>query len=131
MTNTSFLYNSSPFILLIGFSIVIYLLFLILSSKKLISNKSIRHTAKKIKKYRLKFGLFNDIIWFVYIYAMFMSVLQFTQASVQDTWNTINIVFATLVFVFLMIYTVFLIYLGNKYKDPTKKLPTKWSFLRQ
>lgn len=60
-----------------------------------------------------------------------MSVLQFTQASVSDTWNTINIVFAVLVFIFLIAYTVFMIYLGNKYKDPQKKLPTKWSFLRQ
>lgn len=57
-------------------------------------------------------------------------MLQFGQASVKSTWDTINIVFAAFVFVILLVYTFLMIYLGNKYKDPAKKLPTKWQFLR-
>jgi amino acid transporter len=78
----------------------------------------------------LKYGILNDAIWFVYLYAMFMAMLQFTQASVSTTWDTINIVAAAIVFVFLLIYTGLMIYLGNKYKDPTKKHPTRWAFLK-
>lgn len=130
LSNSSFLYNVSPFIVIIGFAVVVYLLFMILSSKKILSNKTIRQGAKKIKKYRLKYGIINDAIWFVYLYAIFMAMLQFGQVSVKTTWDIINIVFAAIVFVLLLVYTVFMIYLGNKYKDPSTKLPTKWSFLR-
>jgi NhaP-type Na+/H+ or K+/H+ antiporter len=106
------------------------LLFSILSSKKLISNKSIRHFAKKVKKYRLKYGIFNDTIWFVYLYAVFMALLQFTQASFTNSWDTVNMVVAVFIFIFMMVYTVLMIYLGNKFKDPKIKVPTKWEFFR-
>lgn len=88
-----------------------------------------RQTCKKIKKYRMKYGILNDGIWFVYLYAMFMAMLQFGQASVKTTWDTVNIVFAVIIFVLLLVYTVFMLYIGNKYKDPTKKIPKKWAFL--
>lgn len=78
----------------------------------------------------MKYGILNDAIWFVYTYAVFMAMLQFGQASTKTTWDTVNIVFAAIVFVSLVVYTVLMIYLGNKYKDPAKKLPTKWQFLR-
>jgi hypothetical protein len=107
-----------------------YAIFSILSSKKILSNKKVRQVAKKIKKYRLKYGILNDAIWFVYLYAVFMAMLQFSQASTKSTWDIINIVFASIVFVLLLGYTFFMIYLGNKYKDPEKKVPTKWSFLK-
>lgn len=96
----------------------------------MISNKPVRHFAKKVKKYRLKYGILNDAVWFVYIYAIFMAMLQFTQASVSTTWDAINIVFAGIVFVLLIAYSIFMIYLGNKYKNPGTKLPTKWAFFR-
>lgn len=78
----------------------------------------------------MKYSILNDAIWFTYLYALFMAMTQFKQASTTTIWDTINIVFSAIVFVFLIIYTIFIFYLGNKYKDPTKKLPTKWSFLR-
>lgn len=124
------MYNVSPFIVIIGFAVFVYLLFMVLSSKKIVSNKVVRQAAKKIKKYRLKYGIINDAIWFVYIYALFMAMMQFGQVSTSSTWDIINIVFAAIVFILLLVYTVFMIYLGNKYKDPNTKLPTKWSFLR-
>lgn len=78
----------------------------------------------------MKYGILNDGVWFVYCYGIFMAMLQFGQASTRSTWDTVNIVFAAIVFVVLIAYTCLMIYLGNKYKDPTKKLPTKWAFLR-
>jgi uncharacterized BrkB/YihY/UPF0761 family membrane protein len=124
------LYNASPFIAIVGFVGIIYFLFFVLSSKKIISNKRVRQVSKKIRKYRLKYGILNDAIWFVYIYAIFMAMLQFGQASTKTTWDTINVVFSAFVFSVLLVYTGLMIFLGNKYKDPAKKLPTKWEFLR-
>lgn len=124
------MHNCSPFIVVVGFALAAYILFLILSSKKLISTKALRQGAKKIKKYRLKYGIFNDAFWFVYSYAIFMAMLQFTQASLQTTWDTINIVASALVFVVLNVYVVYISYISYKFRDPAKKIPTKWSFLR-
>lgn len=113
-----------------SFCIIVYVLFSILSSKKLGINKAVRQTAKKIKKHRIRYSLLNDGIWFTYLYAMFMAMLQFKQASTATIWDTINIVLACIVFVLLVGYTGGIFYLGNKYKEPSKKMPSKWAFLR-
>ena len=57
-------------------------------------------------------------MWFTYLYAMFMALYQFRQASVATNWDIFNIVFAGVVALLYLIYTIFIIYLGNKYKDP-------------
>jgi uncharacterized BrkB/YihY/UPF0761 family membrane protein len=102
----------------LGFALVVYFLFKALSSRKILANKAVRHFAKKVRKYRLKYSLLNDAVWFIYIYAMFMAMLQFGQASTQTGWDTANIVSAVVVFLFLLCYAVGIIYLGNKYKKP-------------
>ena len=130
LENTSFLHNCSPFIVLIGFCLILYLIISILAYKGCIKNKTIRHGAKKIKKYRLRFMIFNDAIWFTYLYTFFIAVYQFRQASLETNWDIFNIVFASFVALLYFIYTIFIIYLGNKYKNPETKLPKKWSFLK-
>ena len=62
--------------------------------------------------------IFNDAIWFTYLYAMFIAVLQFRQASLATNWDIFNIVFASFVALFYFSYTIFILYLGKKYKDP-------------
>lgn len=113
-----------------GLVLVLYLIFSILASKGCVSNKGVRHTAKKVKKYRLRYMIFNDAIWLTYLYAMFFALYQFTQASFERNWDIFNIVFAGIVALFFLIYTIFIIYIGNKYKDPDTKLPRKYSFLK-
>lgn len=101
-----------------GFAIIVYVLFKALSSRKILANKAVRQFSKKIRKYRLKYSLLNDAIWFVYIYAMFMAMLQFGQASFKSGWDIANIVSAVAIFIFLLGYTVAIMYLGNKFKKP-------------
>lgn len=128
MTNTSFLNNSTPFIIVFAFIVFVYLLCFILSRKSCVKNKNVRHTAQKIRKYRMKYMIFNDAFWFTYLFSFFMSVLQFTQASFEGTWNLVNFVFAAVVFLAFSIYTILMIYLSYKYKD--KNPPKKFAFLK-
>lgn len=118
LDNSSFLFNCSPFIVVMGFAVIVYVLFKALSSRKILANKAVRQFSKKIRKYRLKYSLLNDAIWFVYIYAMFMAMLQFGQASFKSGWDIANIVSAVAIFIFLLGYTVAIMYLGNKFKKP-------------
>lgn len=130
LNNASFLFNCSPFIVVLAFAVVVYTVFKILSNRKILANKTVRHLAKKIRKYRLKYSLLNDAVWFIYLYAMFMAMLQFGQASVKTSYDTANIVIAVFVFIFLLAYTVGIVYLGNKFKDPLVKIPRKWNFFK-
>ena len=130
LPNSSFLHNCSPFIILLGFCIVLYSIVAFLSYKGCISNKTLRHGAKRIKKYRLRYTLWNDFVWLTYLYAVFMALFQFKQAKFTTNWDIFNIVFAGVVFVMYLIYTVFIIYIAKKYKNLSDKIPKRWSFLR-
>ena len=74
--------------------------------------------------------IFNDAIWFTYLYTMFIAAFQFKQASFKTNWDIFNVVFAAFVTLFYLSYTIFILYLGNRHKNPEKKIPKKWSFLR-
>ena len=127
-TNTSFLYNCSPFIVIFGFVIVVYFIFFVLSRKVSCLNKTLRKTAHRIRKYRLRYMIINDAFWFTYLFTVFMALLQFTQASFSSTWDIVNIAFASIVFLFFLVYTVFIMYLGNKFKN--SQPPKKYIFLK-
>lgn len=74
--------------------------------------------------------IFNDAFWFTYLYTMFMALYQFRQASIATNWDIFNIVFASLVALLYLVYTIFIIYLGSKYKNPETKVPKKWAFIK-
>jgi len=106
------------------------LLFKALSNRKILANKAVRQLAKRARKYRLKYSLLNDAVWFVYVYAMFMCMLQFTQAKTSSVWHIANIAAAGVIFAFLFGYTLAIMYLGNKFKNPSTKIPRKWNFFK-
>lgn len=110
-----------------------YLIFSILKNKKLVSNKRVRRVAKSIHKHRLKYMIFHDAFWVTYLYATFMALLQFSQASTKTAWDSVNILLAAAVLILNVAFMVVMIYLGNKYKNHSKegkKIPTKLSFLK-
>ena len=117
LPNTSFLYNCSPFIFIFGFAIIVYAIFSVLKSKKLISSKRIRGIAKSIRRYRLKYMIFHDAFWVTFLYITFMALLQIRQASLSSLWDSVNIVLAIIVAILYLLFTISMIYLGNKYKN--------------
>lgn len=76
----SFFANFSPLIFIWAIVGTIYVVFKILTNKKLIKNKHLRKFAKRVKKYRLRFDIIHDAFWITYIYAMFFSAYQFKKA---------------------------------------------------
>ncbi len=74
--------------------------------------------------------IFNDACWLMYLYAVFFAMLQFRQVKFDTGMDIFNFIFALVVFLFFVVFTFIMIYLGNKYKDPKVKLPRKLSFLK-
>jgi hypothetical protein len=114
-SDVSFLSNS-PIIVVVIAVAVIYLIVAILSSKRLISNKHIRKLCKRIRKYRVKYGLVYDACWAVYPYAVFISLLQFKMGGFGSTMLTLNIALSALTFVILNVVVAYLLYLAYKYR---------------
>lgn len=115
-TNDISYLSNSPIIIIILILMLVYLLVSILSYKKLISNKHIRKLFKRIKKYRVKYALVHDIIWAVYPYAIFISLLQFKMGKFGETMATMNIALSALTFFILNAAVIFFVYLAYKYK---------------
>ena len=79
-SDVSFLANS-PVVLVFSFVALVYLVTSFLSSKKFITNKSVRKLFKKIRKYRMRYGIIHDAFWVCYLYAVFISLLQFKMGN--------------------------------------------------
>lgn len=112
----SFLANSAPLIfvwLIAGF---IYLLFTILSNKRISINKAIRKFAKRTKKYRLRYGIINDAFWITYIFAMYFAMYQFKEASFESSILVGNFFFACVVFLLYLVFTVFIVRIASQNK---------------
>ena len=100
--------------------------------------------AKRIRKYRLKYMIFHDAFWVTYLYTVFFAMLQFSQASMKTLWDGLNITLAIFATVLYIVFTIYMIYMGNKYKSfknvddgkkgkgahEDKKIPRKFSFIR-
>jgi hypothetical protein len=126
----SFLANASPFIFVWGIVGFIYLLFTILSSKKIKSNKTVRRFAKRARKYRLRFGILNDAFWITYIYAVFFAIYQFKNASFGSGLMVGNFFFSCIVFVLYLIFTVYMVKLASQYKAKSQEeIPKKLRFI--
>jgi uncharacterized membrane protein len=127
----SFLGNSSPLIFIWILILLTYAIFSILSSKKMISNKHVRKIAKRIRKYRLKYHIIYDAFWFTYIYAMFFCIYQFRVGKTKDSTDIANLLFAVAIFSIYFCFMCYMIYLGNKHKNPeVNKIPRKLSFIQ-
>lgn len=75
----------------------------------------------------MRFMIINDAFWFTYIYAFFIAILQFTQASFDGTWHIVNFSLALIVALSFVVYTIVVSYFGYKFKS--KKPPSKFAFL--
>ncbi len=109
--------------------LVIYALVSILSSKNFVSNKSLRKLFKRIRKYRVKYGLLMDICWAVYPFAMFISLLQFKLGSIGNASATLNIALSGLTILVLNAIVAYTVFLAYKYNKKHEKLPKKFVFL--
>jgi hypothetical protein len=115
----SFFANCSPLVCLWVIIITLYLIFLVLSNKKIIKNKSLRHLAKKIIKHRFKLHIIHDVFWITFIYAVFFSLYQLKVVNFNSAKDIINFFFALTVFIIYTGFTVYILKLGNKYKNAT------------
>lgn len=112
----SFLANCSPLIflwLIIGF---FYLLFLVLSNRKLIKNKLIRRISKKIIKHRFRLHVLHDVFWVTFIYTLFFALYQIKVVSFSTAKDIVNFFFAMVVLIVYVGVAGYILKLGNKYK---------------
>ena len=121
--------SNSPCILLFSFVIAAYLLVGFLSSKRFISNKSIRKLFKSIRKNRMKYSIIHDAFWVCYLYAMFISMLQFKIGSFSGSANLLNMLLAISTFLIFLGFTLYIFRLGYKYRKEPEKIPKKFAFL--
>jgi hypothetical protein len=122
--------SNSPFLILIAFVAVLYLLVSMLSSKRFINNKALRKTFKKIRKYRFRYNIIHDVFWACYLYAMFISMLQFKMGNFNSPNDILNMMLAIITFLVFGCFTVLMVYLGVKYrKMPKEQIPKKYAFL--
>jgi len=128
--DVSYLANS-PMIVLFIIVLTMYLIVKLLSSKRLMSNKHVRRIFKRIRKYRMKYGIINDAFWVTYLYALFISMLQFKIGNFDSNLAILNMILAIASFFAMIAYTVFIIYVGYKYRQtPEDKIPKKYKFLK-
>ena len=114
-SDVSFLANS-PVVLVFSFVALVYLVTSFLSSKKFITNKSVRKLFKKIRKYRMRYGIIHDAFWVCYLYAVFISLLQFKMGDFSSTNGILNMMLAIITFIIFAVFTVLVVYLGVKYR---------------
>lgn len=124
----SFLSNS-PVIIIFAFVLLAYGVVGFLSSKRFISSKGLRKVFKKIRKRRMRFGLIHDAFWACYLYAMFISMLQFKIGGFSSTNAILNMFLAIVTFIIFLIFTIWIFKLGVKYRADPDKIPKKYSFL--
>jgi hypothetical protein len=92
-----------------------YLVVSIMSNKNFVSNKPLRKLFKRIRKYRVKYGLLLDICWAVYPFAMFISLKQFKLSSIGNTTATLNIALSGLTILLLNAVVAYVLFLAYKY----------------
>lgn len=127
----SFVANSSPFIFLWLIILVLYMIFFILSRRKLIKNKTIRHFAKKVMKHRFKLHILHDIFWITFIYAFYFALYQMRMVSFSSSKDMINFFFAMVVLIGYLVMTIYITRLGNKYKDTKfEDIPRRLNWIR-
>ena len=127
----SFLANSSPFIFLWLIVLFFYLTFFILSRRKLIKNKTVRHFAKKIMKHRFKIHILHDVFWITFIYAFFFALYQVRNVSFNSSKDMINFFFAMIVLIVYLAVTIYITRLGNKYKESNfEDIPKRLTWIR-
>lgn len=127
--DVSFLGNS-PIIVFLLIIIGIYLLVAILSSKRFVSNKHIRKLFKRVRKYRVRYGLIHDALWIVYPYAVFISLLQFKMGGVGSSSAMLNIALASITFIGLNGFAFYVLRLAYRYRETPGKIPKKFAFIQ-
>lgn len=115
-TNDISFLSNSPVILIFLLIVLAYLLVGFLSSKKFITNKAVRKLFKKIRKYRMRYGVVHDAFWVCYLYAVFISMLQFKMGDFSSTNAILNMMLAISTFILFFAFTIIMFYLGLKYR---------------
>lgn len=111
----SYLANS-PLIVLFAVIISAYLIVAFFSSKRFIANKTLRRGFKSIRKTRMKYGIIHDAFWVTFLYAIFISMLQFKLGNFSNTSNILNMLLAIITFILFIAFTFYMVFLGYKYR---------------
>lgn len=128
-SDVSFLGNS-PLIVFLLIIIGIYILVAILASKRFVSNKHIRKLFKRVRKYRVKYGLIHDALWVVYPYAVFISLLQFKMGGIGSSSAMLNLALAAITFIILNGFAFYVLRLAHRYRESPGKIPKKFAFIQ-
>ena len=77
----------------------------------------------------MRYSIIHDAFWVCYLYAVFISLLQFKIGGFSSTNAILNMMLSILVLTVFVAFTGLVIYLGVKYRHKVDKIPKKYSFL--
>jgi hypothetical protein len=116
LSDTTFLRNCSPLIIIFSIFITIFIVFKLLANKTINRWKLFRKFCQGVVDDRIKYSIINDAFWLTFTYAMFFAMFQFRYTATSSLWQTINLLFAALTIAIFISYTLFMMYLGQKYR---------------
>jgi hypothetical protein len=129
LTDTTFLRQSSAYIILFAVSLLFLALFKLLSNKTVNRSKCFRKFCEEVYRERIRFALLNDTFWITFLYTVFFAMFQFKSTDTTASWMVGNLVFAALTICVYLGYTIFTLYIGFKYRNDVKEVPKKYGFL--
>ena len=65
----------------------------------------------------MRYGIIHDAFWVCYLYAVFISLLQFKMGDFSSTNGILNMMLAIITFIIFASFTVLVVYLGVKYRQ--------------
>lgn len=64
----------------------------------------------------MRYGVVHDAFWVCYLYAVFISMLQFKMGDFSSTNAILNMMLAISTFILFFAFTIIMFYLGLKYR---------------
>jgi hypothetical protein len=106
-----------------------YLLFWLLSMKKINCWVWLRRKAKSIFNERMRFSFLHEIFYYTGYYVLFFALYQFTGSNASiDKANT-NLAAAIIVVICYTVWFIMVTYVAVKYSKKLESMPKKFKFL--
>lgn len=127
--DTTFLGNCQPFVFFLALFGGTYLLFWLLSNRRLNPFKCFRQKVKAVFKSRMRYSFLHEIFYYTEFYVFFFAVYQFTGANSTMEGATTNLAAAIIVFICYLVWIITITYLGVRYRGRLSAMPKKFQFL--
>jgi hypothetical protein len=127
--DTTFLGNFQPFVFFVALFGGVYLIFWLLTLKKINRFKSFRHKVKAIFKKRMRYSFLHEIFYYTEYYVFFFAVYQFTGVNSYIDASASNLAIAVIVALLYAVWLVTITYHAVQYKRRLANVPQKFNFL--